>query len=388
MASDRGDHEAWEQQVQAGRDAFVAGRDLFNISLPGPSGKVTATVSAFQESPPRGGWPMNGEVRYEGRLVDGRLLIGPRHPYMDDVSAGAELAPAEDIRSRLGRSRPAELDLKMVNNTAETVVVHHVRLEVAESDYGAWSAPFVQEATASLTPWLEIHGPIGFVPYPPKGRSGVTLSFHLEDPTYSRVLTSQYLWAEYTGYRSLREGEADHPLVLALAEAGAYPVEDEELARQNYERKLDPRSNSVFGDRGEFHGRLWRLGQLSHGQASIVGDVSYVETGIDDVERRYSNPFRALVCLDVEYPSPPILEMRMGFTGRYASDALLPFGQNYTVDIPVSHSLVPGEADRILVGLPVESASTHDFTVKLLSTAGDIDCGQVRLETLKSAGAS
>lgn len=386
MASDHDDHddhEARDQQVHAARDAFVAGRDQFNIHLPEPSGTVTATVAVFQENPPRGGWPMNGAVRYEGRLVDGRLLIGPRHPYLDDVKSGAELTPASDIRDRLRSSSPAKLDIKMVNNSAETVVTHHVRLEVARSVNRVHVVPFVHAASADLTPWLSIDGPIGFEPKEQNGITGVTLSFHLEDPSQPEVLTSRYEWSEYSEYGSGQAGDR-HPLVLALAEAGARPVVDERLARQNYWRKYGADVGGRYHG-PEFHSSLWENGPFSRARAMMVGEVFFMGADNDYVERRYSNRFRALVYLSVVYPSPPPSAMMMPPSAEYyAADRLRPAGHHYTVDIPVSHSLVPREADRLLVAFPVRSASTHDFRVSLLTTAGEVDCGMVRLETFCS----
>ena len=67
MADEPAGHELPGPQVRAGRDAYVAGRDLVSINLPGRSGRVTATVSAFQENPPPHGWTMAEGVRYAGR---------------------------------------------------------------------------------------------------------------------------------------------------------------------------------------------------------------------------------------------------------------------------------------------------------------------------------
>jgi hypothetical protein len=75
--------------------------------------------------------------------------------------------------------------------------------------------------------------------------------------------------------------------------------------------------------------------------------------------------------------------MMMPFSAEYAADGLRPIDDHYRVETPVSHSLAPREADRILVALPVRSASTHDFRLRLLTTAGEVDCGEVRLETLE-----
>jgi hypothetical protein len=120
----------------------------------------------------------------------------------------------------------------------------------------------------------------------------------------------------------------------------------------------------------------------------MAGVVSYQETGIDDIGRSYSHPFRAPIELAIDYPH----EIGVPTGGLSASASYLAVlkteGADYVVEAPVSHSLASGEADRLLLALPAD-VSTHDFRVSLLSSIGSVDCGAVRLETfatLKRAG--
>lgn len=355
---------------------------------PAEPGTVTAVVAAFHETVPPGGWPMTSPTRYEGSLTAGRLEIRPAHPYLDLVQSGGELTllgPGED--SWTEDTQAAQLDIKVVNNTHETVVVHQVRLDVARSLPRLHCVPFVQEGEVELRPELYVRGPIRFGPrWPssgPRGRfSRVTLRFHLEHPNRPGALTSEYSWKDYdvTSFRAAEGKEnEDHPLIRALAEAGARPVEDEQSARRIYESR-DPWHNHIF------HSRYWEVGPFDGDQAMMVGAVSYAETGADDMKRSYSYRFRAPIDLTIYYPfSSPIMAQSMGISFTYVASVLRSEGADYVVEVPVSHSLAPGEADRLLVALPAE-ASTHDFRVSLLCSNGSVDCGAVHLETFRTLG--
>jgi hypothetical protein len=59
---------------------------------------------------------------------------------------------------------------------------------------------------------------------------------------------------------------------------------------------------------------------------------------------------------------------------------LEPDEADYTVEIPVSYRLAAHVAGDFTVPLRSVFASTHDFRVTLLTSAGEVDCGAVHLE--------
>jgi len=73
----------------------------------------------------------------------------------------------------------------------------------------------------------------------------------------------------------------------------------------------------------------------------------------------------------------------MPWSEAYTASILKRSGTNYIIEVPVSHSLVPREADRLLIELPVESASTHEFDITLLCNTGSVKCGSALLEAFK-----
>lgn len=104
------------------------------------------------------------------------------------------------------------------------------------------------------------------------------------------------------------------------------------------------------------------------------------------MESRFSHSFRAPIDLKVMYPVPQPQASMLGSSATYVAPLFKRRGIDYTVDVPVSHALAPGEADRMLVLLTAAAASVHDFRVTLLSSIGSVDCGAVRLETFGTEG--
>jgi len=211
--------------VQSGRDVHFGHAVItVNAQTPPEPGIVTATVTAFHRTPPDGGWSMTSPMRHEGSLHGGRLTIRPAHAYLDLVRSGAILEPLPyQERKWMHEVIPAQLDIKVVNNTAETLTVHQVRLDVARSVDHIQNIPVVQLGDVELAPEgrIYIQGPIDFSSSWP---DVVTLRFHLEHPRRLVPLTVDHVWP----YNSASSIEDDHPLMLALAEAGAFPREPEE----------------------------------------------------------------------------------------------------------------------------------------------------------------
>jgi hypothetical protein len=116
--------------VQSGGDVNLGHAVITVSSQERPErGAVTATVAAFYEPRPQAGWTMRSPMRHEGSLLDSRVSIQPAHAYLDLLQSGAVLAPLEyEEREWVRRVIPARLDIKVVNNTADTVTAHQVRL--------------------------------------------------------------------------------------------------------------------------------------------------------------------------------------------------------------------------------------------------------------------
>lgn len=374
---------------------------------PAEPGTVTAAMTAAHAVPPEGGWTLRGGSRPEGRMVGDRLVIRPAHPYLDLLESGAEFEPSESGFFYWPlMSSPAQLDIRLVNNTRGTVVAHLVRLDVRRSIDHVHSIPGTDGGRVVLDPWPRVKDPIEFSPDRHRAADGsdgdgATLRFHLEVPETARALTAEHVWADYwygqSGYSGATAAaygpqNADHPLIHALSEAGARPVQDQERARLRYESLREsgviPADNPLPPGVRPFHDYTWDMGPFGDGRAMMVGVVSYAETGVDQAETTYSYRFRTPIDLKVGYPrarGPARIEgLVLHPSATYPGPMLRGSGEDYTVEIPISQWLAAGRADRFLISLEAGVPSTHDFHVTVLCNAGAVDCGPVLLETMRT----
>jgi len=359
--------------VQSGGDVdFGHAVITVNAQTPPEPGIVTATVTAFHRAPPDGGWSMTSPMRHEGSLHGGRLTIRPAHAYLDLVRSGAILEPLPyQERKWVREVITAQLDIKVVNNTADTLTVHQVRLDVARSVDYIQNIPVVQFGKVELAPKNKVYiqRPIDFAPGWP---DDVTVRFHLEHPRRPVPLTMEHIWP----YNSAFSINDDHPLMLALAEAGAFAREPE-ASKQGGAHEL----NAGYGWYGP-PTRTWNYGPFKDGQTALIaGTLDYSEPDIDGTQKHRSYDFRAPMDL-MKWELPPPA-MMMPWSEAYTASIFKRSGTDYFIEVPVSHSLVPREADRLLVALPVETASTHEFDITLLCNTGSVKCGSARLEAFK-----
>ncbi|MBR7835571.1 hypothetical protein KDL01_20015 [Actinospica durhamensis] len=325
--------------VQSGGDVHFGSAQI-TVNPPPPAaapGTITATVTAFHEDPPRGGWRMADAVRHEGSILGGRLTIRPAHPYLDLMRSGAVLTHL-DRREMTGlrRARPAQLDIKLVNNTAETVFAHQVRLDVVRSVDRVQSVPFVRGASVTLVPQPDVGSPISFLPVQ-FGLPDFTLRFHLEAPGRPAALTSEYAWQD--AYSPTSRAER-HPLLRALDEAGARPVKDEERARRSYRSVVGREPDleaSPYGATPLFHDAVWDVGPFKDHRALMVGVVEYAEPILYEDGLNGGHRFAAPINLEVRYPRPPAVGAALHRSAEYQAPTLRRSGTDYTVEVP-SHT--------------------------------------------------
>jgi hypothetical protein len=325
---------------------------------------VTVVMTAARESPPRSGWELSSPARHEGRMLDGRLSIRPAHPYLDLMESGAVLT---DLKIRAFSwpwgALPAALDIKMVNNTGATVIAHQVRLDVRRSRDYIRSVPLVGSGGVTLIPdAMYFDSPIKMFTHW-RAPGDYVLRFSLEHPSRPGALTSEYAWR----FKETVLRGRDHPLMRALVEAGARARMLDETP------ELSP------------HNHVWELGPFGESQAVMTGTVEYTETDPDDMEIPRCHQFRALIDLKVGRKRDGLFQASvMPPSERYTAHVLKKRGDDYVIEVPVSHVLAAGEADRLLVTLRAEEFSVHDFDVTLLCDSGEVACGSVRLETFKT----
>jgi hypothetical protein len=305
-------------------------------------------------------------IRHEGSTRAGTLTIRPAHPYLDLLRSGAELVPVPEVW-RSDRI-PAGLDVKIVNNSARTVFFHTAQLDVAWSRPGIRPIPFVMPVSLDLCPYPSLRGPFFRCAGGPLTEA--VLRFHLEHPRRPGAVTGEYvLLLDESGEVPWVRGLDNYaPLLQALAEAGAHPA----LGRAPFR---PPREWE-----GRTHNRYWEPGLFENRVASLVGVLEYTESLDGAATGRASHRLRTALSLDVHYPQGPVAWRLMSPSATYQGLPLREEGVDYRVEVPISHVVAPGEADRILIMFDATRSSRHSLNLTLHHASGTLACGEVSLE--------
>jgi hypothetical protein len=372
-----------------------------------PEGKLTATVTTEPSGPARGDRTMRSPLFHDGTSARSGLTIRPAHPYLNQLRSGMELVPVPG--GLWDESIPPILDVKIANNTRRTVVFHQAQLNVHRSRSRISPIPVAKAAQIMLYPSVSpepaIHCKGSFVVNMGGPMLNCVLRFHFEHPARPGVLSDEHVLSldgggspepapRYIKDPLLRqilspdkgaspESESkniDDILLRALAEAGACP------------QRVEPRRVDEFGtywhwDTGPFKERSAQLvGMLEY--SAPLGAQEYPETHSDTEQRNISHPLRTSLILgesDTRPATPPLHEWSgpeslLLSSARYESPALRLEGTDYSVSIPISQALAPGEADRIMIKIDALGPSWHQFSLTLLHDTGHVDCGEVSLE--------
>jgi hypothetical protein len=312
--------------------------DLRNAAITVHQGPGTAPGSlsvavSVDSVPPDYGRPIDPaperDVRYRAVRQAGRLVVTPSVPYLDLVARGGPIEPYRTWSFAL----PA-LDVKVVNNTGDSVFFHEALFRVASSRTDPRPVPTTYTAPG---PYLRLSNQ-GWGPMRER-----RLRFHLEVGGDPRPLTREYTW-------NLDDAEDAAPLEAALAEAG-----------------IDPDSPPTV------------VAMVDH---AIVGVLDYEQTEPDGSVTRRSLRLRAGMRFGIARVEAMHIEPTHHYHAPLRAD-----GQDYEIRVPVSQALVVGESDRFRFVIAAERSSLHDFHLALLDTeGGELTCGRVSLEIFVPAG--
>ncbi|WP_030397317.1 MULTISPECIES: hypothetical protein [Kitasatospora] len=239
-------------------------------------------------------------------------MIEPTDPYLAAVRAG------EPLHGGLLVHRWPELDVKVVNNTGETVLLHEALLDVTSSEPDLRALPFL---TCDETDIVLFNGGWG-----PLTEATVTYSL-FDTPDAPDPLAGPYV---------LRTPE------VRSRERHSWSVED----------KLSPFA---------FHG-AGRL--LPRHEVAVRGVLAFTHTGADGAVVHSSNPFTGWLVPRRSTSTIPRIGSYLG-PGQKYSTALASVGTGYRVSVPLSQVVQAGEADRFSVTIASDRSAFHSFSLVL-----------------------
>jgi hypothetical protein len=328
-------------------------------------------------------------LHYDAHRDDGRTIVEPRDPYLDLVRQGGELVPQEFWYSPWeGRFTWPELDVKIVNNTSNSLFFHEAVFDVTSSRLDTRPIPlFTGVAYGMYLPLENVGwGPmidcvVRFTLAPEDEAPAVTPEFewHVGDLDAAPIDLSLEGFFAKSG---VDLGLLERLRLEGMSGEWYYLSSDSGLGEQVRADEAE----SFWTDTGrriaasEYDSlRRRALGAFADGLAVLRGSLAYTQLEFDGTQTRRSNPFRSYVSFDgplAGAPMPPSWTYNV---------RLRPDGRSYEVGVQISQVIKAGEADRFVLTVAADRSSLHDFGLKLVYNDGaTIISEPIRLELFVS----
>ena len=367
---------------------------------------------------------------------NGKLkIIQPDNKYIDSIENGGEISYPEwqkkgslnDDYSWEYLNYPA-LDIKLVNNTSQTVFLHKLIFNIKKSRVDTRPIPIIANNKSDMciplvnVGWGAMEKCILRFNIIPDNNSYDNFELpdydfeldlgNIEPYNFSR--RNNGLIKGYPIEACFREAGIDVELLKSLQEFSRYDRQYIYFPPANSIGHPFEQSNPVIpGEKRlsmtEYESLLKRaIGCFQNGKAFIVGELNYVETNYEGHKIQRTNQLKHLVNLTKKIalyerflygkppssrlgaPAPPSSEYSIGFENQEENYNKVNYKfathkDNYQVVLPeISYSLTPGEADRFLVYIEVEKSSIHEFDIILMyNNSEQLKSQDIKLELFR-----
>ena len=381
-------------------------------------------------------------------------IIQPDNEYLNSIQNGGEISYPEwqkkgslnDDYYWLNYNYPA-LDIKLVNNTSQTVFFHKLIFNIKKSRVDTRPIPiipFIDDFRSLMSiplvnvGWGAMENSIlrfDIIPddnsydefelpyYPFELNLGnidpfdIETPFNTESPRYKRLKRKRLLslnwnfFGEKTkGYsieKYFEEAGVDVELLKSLQEFSRSDMQYVYFPRDiSIGHPFEQSDQAINGEkrlsRTEYKSLLkGALGSFQNGKAIIVGELNYVETNYEGHKIQRTNQLKHLANLIIKTPTapediicgadaPPSSKYSIGFESQEENYNKVNYKfashkDNYQVVLPeISHSLTPGEADRFLVEFEADQSSIHEFNVLLIyNNSKQLKSQDIKLELFR-----
>lgn len=331
--------------------------------------------------------------RYESRNESGRIVITPRDPYLDLLRSGGRLtSPSFWYTPWLSSFKWPALDVKLVNNSDQTLVFHEAILVVNESRLDPRPVPIIKETGYDMSvPLINV----GWGPM-----IDTTLRFELAPAEDADPVTSEFVWqvddidtlrqkgsmarffadsgvdCEMLERLQIRGGDGNWHYISPTSGIGE-PVPADDAPISSFAGLFAGLHRISEQEYGKLRRRA--LGPFVEGGAVMRGTLEYSQNDANGSQSRQANPFVAHVSF-----GPPALGAPMPPSWTY-NMKLRSESSDYAVVKPISQTLKSGEGDRFLLNLSADRSSFHELSLKLIYNDGaTLTSGRVSLELFVS----
>lgn len=302
----------------------------------------TISISAITEAPTD---PL--DVEYRSIDLPNLLRIEPNVGYLDLLRQGGPISPVDWWYSPFSFHAPT-LDIKVVNNTKQTVFFQEAIFEIEESK-------------RDVSPVFFIHG-YGYMELPlvNLGWGQLTrceLRFNLFSTTEPQGNVAPY---KYTANATDAVNKGQFvSLDSALRDAG---VDLDTLNRHwsmisgdQYTYPLPNGRSETLTKQEAIQRHQHAVGKFKDSRVVMIGEIDYVQA-----DGPHGNvKFMAEIILGDRgpgAPAPPSMEYNVKFDVER---------KGYRVQVPIANALKPGDYDRFTFRIAAQQSSVHTFQLKL-----------------------
>jgi hypothetical protein len=300
-------------------------------------------------------------LTYSVEATGQQITIRPQMPYLSIFANGGPIEGMSYNHSPFVFGLP-NLDIKIVNNSNKTIFFTRALFEMDDSRLD--NSPILilrsiyeSHFTIENVGWGEVrNGLIRFnvLPFTEEAQARRDQLALSEGPYNNEIKLDDFLPFP---------GGAEVDVSKAISDAGANLKRLDELRKGTHETTLakDEYENEWKKALGPFLNRA----ALVYGKIIITADSS-AQT-IETREIKFSTT------VFLPKPDGPNIRPSPHVLPSYQYDVALEINKrNYTAQVPLSHVLKPGEADRFNIRVSAQKSSFHKFRVKLVHNGGEI----------------
>jgi hypothetical protein len=285
--------------------------------------------------------------------------IEPFSPYLSRLLRGDPITPLLEPYQSSVAWCPPNLDLRVVNNSDKSILVHTVVFEVEKSsrDYAPLIVMEADELWRKACHILLVNEGWGKI-------QNCSLMFNLS-PIKKDQVRWGHIWQlldtiSFQGPFRHSVNIADFETSTFVNLTAAFISEDVKLDAKRIAREVTeydglPEQDYVPAQKD--------LGNFSSGSALVYGVLKF--TSFPDTQNQ-TVKFAAIVHLSNSGLSGAAMPSSFQYHTAFQAE-----NHNYQVSLPVSHNLKPGEADRFNIRVVAPQSSLHKFRVRLLYNQKD-----------------
>lgn len=288
---------------------------------------------------------------YKSNMINDCVKIEPDYWYLKLCKRGGTIKDIDYLWEPFNVDLPS-LDFKIVNNSKNTIFLSDVVFDIRESKLDPSPVIYISyDKCQSNARHIRLHNDgwgevknfeLKLLSIPPQKAEG----YNIKNCSFTHDL----LIGDFTDSINV-------DITNVLKDSGIDLDKIDNILKQSIDYNYKMESIIPY------------LGEYRKGYAKILGVMEFDGEQVNRDTRRYRIFFETEVFIYNSYnsflPEPPSYVYKTKFEVE---------GNDYQCQVPISHVLKPGEADRFIITIGMEKSSEHIFDVRVLYNDNNVMC--------------